>query len=218
MKKWSIMAVSVLCTAVFSSGCTKESDAFEAKSYTSEGETITSIRIDVRDKEIQVTASDNEFVHMDYYENDTRYYDISVSDGLLSVTEKSDEGIGKFFGIKSSNQENVLSLQIPESQISDLEIRTSNENISLSDIAVTETISLIDNGGNIFFQNLGSGSDITISNKNGGIGGTILGTYEDYNILCDIKKGDSSLPSKDNGAGKSLYVTNNNGNVEIDFK
>lgn len=218
MKKWSIMAVSLLCTAVFSSGCTKESDAFEAKSYTSEGETITSIRIDVRDKEIQVTASDNEFVHMDYYENDTRYYDISVSDGLLSVTEKSDEGIGKFFGIKSSNQENVLSLQIPESQISDLEIRTSNENISLSDIAVTETISLIDNGGNIFFQNLGSGSDITISNKNGGIGGTILGTYEDYNILCDIKKGDSSLPSKDNGAGKSLYVTNNNGNVEIDFK
>lgn len=218
MKKWSIMAVSLLCTAVFSSGCTKESDAFEAKSYTSEGETITSIRIDVRDKEIQVTASDNEFVHMDYYENDTRYYDISVSDGLLSVTEKSDEGIGKFFGIKSYNQENVLSLQIPESQISDLEIRTSNENISLSDIAVTETISLIDNGGNIFFQNLGSGSDITISNKNGGIGGTILGTYEDYNILCDIKKGDSSLPSKDNGAGKSLYVTNNNGNVEIDFK
>lgn len=218
MKKWSIMAVSLLCTAVFSSGCTKESDAFEAKSYTSDGETITSIRIDVRDKEIQVTASDNEFVHMDYYENDTRYYDISVSDGLLSVTEKSDEGIGKFFGIKSSNQENVLSLQIPESQISDLEIRTSNENISLSDIAVTETISLIDNGGNIFFQNLGSGSDITISNKNGGIGGTILGTYEDYNILCDIKKGDSSLPSKDNGAGKSLYVTNNNGNVEIDFK
>lgn len=218
MKKWSIMVVSLLCTAVFSSGCTKESDAFEAKSYTSEGETITSIRIDVRDKEIQVTASDNEFVHMDYYENDTRYYDISVSDGLLSVTEKSDEGIGKFFGIKSSNQENVLSLQIPESQISDLEIRTSNENISLSDIAVTETISLIDNGGNIFFQNLGSGSDITISNKNGGIGGTILGTYEDYNILCDIKKGDSSLPSKDNGAGKSLYVTNNNGNVEIDFK
>ena len=134
MKKILVLVVSLIGMAVFFSGCAKEGGPIESKSYTSEGENITSVSIDVRDKEIAVTPSYDELVHINYYENDTRYYNISISDGLLVLTEKSDGGIGEFFGIKSSNQENVISLQIPKSLITTLEISTTNENILLSDI------------------------------------------------------------------------------------
>ncbi len=218
MKKILVLVVSLIGMAVFFSGCAKEGGPIESKSYTSEGENITSVSIDVRDKEIAVTPSYDELVHINYYENDTRYYNISISDGLLVLTEKSDGGIGEFFGIKSSNQENVISLQIPKSLITTLEISTTNENILLSDITITDSISLSNNRGNISFHNVASGGDITINNKNADITGSILGKYEDYNISCDIKKGDSSLSSNDNGAVKNLYVTNNNGNIDVDFK
>lgn len=79
MKKLLILVMPLFCVAVFFSGCTKESDTLEAKSYTSEGENITSIHINVCDKEIEVTSSTDEFVHINYYENDTRYYNISVN-------------------------------------------------------------------------------------------------------------------------------------------
>lgn len=39
--------------------------------------------------------------------------------------------------------------------------------------------------------------------------------------LCqkwEAKKGDSNLSSNDNGAVKNLYVTKNNGNIDIDLK
>ena len=56
-----------------------------------------------------------------------------------------------------------------------------------------------------------------VENKNGKITGTVAGSYDDYTIACNIKKGESNLPTEKNGGSKTLTATNNNGDIAIEF-
>lgn len=218
MKKLLILALSTLCVMALFTGCSNDGDDFEAQSYSSEGEKINSVSIDVRDKEIEVSLSSDDFVHLDYFESNTEYYDISVSDnGVLTMNAKSDKGLVNYFGIKFSDNANKISLQIPGTLLSTLELSTTNEDISLSDLTVADSISLSNNNGDISFDKLNVGNALTVENKNGNISGSVVGSYEDYTISCSLKKGESNLPNNTNGGVKTLNVTNNNGDVAIDF-
>ena len=53
--------------------------------------------------------------------------------------------------------------------------------------------------------------------KNGDISGTIAGSYDDFAIQSEIKKGESNLPGNKNGGEKTLTVSGNNGDVHIEF-
>ena len=53
--------------------------------------------------------------------------------------------------------------------------------------------------------------------KNGDITGSILGSYDDYSINCQIKKGETNLPSKKDGGYKQLDVIVNNGDAKIEI-
>ena len=82
---------------------------------------------------------------------------------------------------------------------------------------IEEKISLSANGGNITFEKLDVGNEIVLTVKNGDISGTIAGSYDDFAIISEIKKGESNLPgNKDNGE-KALNVSCNNGDVDIQF-
>lgn len=96
-------------------------------------------------------------------------------------------------------------------------LRTSKEDITLPSLHIADEISLSNNGGDILFDKLDVGNLLSLENKNGDIRGTILGGYDDYHISCEIKKGDSNLPAEKPGGEKSLNVTNNNGDIEIQF-
>ena len=61
-------------------GLLGKSEPFEKKSFTPDTK-VNEINLDVRDREIEVTLSDDEQVHIQYSENSKEYYDISVSDG-----------------------------------------------------------------------------------------------------------------------------------------
>ena len=49
------------------------------------------------------------------------------------------------------------------------------------------------------------------------ITGSILGSYDDYSINCQIKKGETNLPSKKDGGYKQLDVIVNNGDAKIEI-
>ena len=53
--------------------------------------------------------------------------------------------------------------------------------------------------------------------KNGNIIGSIIGSYDDYSISCQIKKGKTNLPSKKDGGFKQLNVVVNNGDAKIEI-
>lgn len=98
-----------------------------------------------------------------------------------------------------------------------LKISTTNEDISLPVLTVNSDVSLSAGGGNIVFDKLNVENTIRLTAKNGNITGSILGSYDDYTISCDSKKGESNLPSSKEGGAKTLTVSNNNGDIDVEF-
>lgn len=218
MKRIVTLLMCFALGAVCLTGCTNNDEAFAEKSYTAESEEITEICIDVRNRQIEVMLSPDNQVHIDYFESSKEYYDISVSDNhTLTMTAVSNKEWKDYIGGKSAAGFRKILLQVPDTLLTSLKLSTTNEDISLPALTVSGDISLSSGGGNIVFDKLGVGKSINLSAKNGDITGTIIGSYDDYAISCDSKKGESNLPSSKEGGAKTLTVSNNNGDIDIAF-
>lgn len=218
MKRIAALLICLAAGVACLTGCTKNNEAFTQKSYTAESENISEVFVDVRDRQIEVTLSSDHQIHIDYFESSKEYYDISVSDGqTLTMTAQSDKEWTDYIGGKSDMDTRKISLQLPDDILTTLKVSTTNGNISLPALTVIDGLSLSAHGGNIVFDKLDVGKSIYLDAKNGDISGTIMGSYEDYTISCNVKKGESNLPSgKENGT-KTLAVSNNNGDIDIEF-
>ncbi len=218
MKKMFVLLLCLVLGAACLTGCTNNGEVFTEKSYTAKGEEITKIRIDVRDRQVEVTPSPDNQIHIDYSESGQEYYDISVSDShTLTMTAVSDKEWTDYIGGKSAAGSRKISLQLPDVLLTALQISTTNEDISLPALAASGEVSLSSVGGNIVFDKLDAGNAINLTAKNGDITGSIVGSYDEYAIYCESKKGENNLPrNKENGT-KTLKVSNNNGDITIEF-
>ena len=213
----SILLCFVLGSVLFTS-CSNSESPFTQESYTADAEQIKKVQIDVQDRLIEVSVSEDNQIHIDYFENAKEHYEISVSpDQVLTMTTVNDKSWEDYIGGKPSAEHRRIALQIPDALLGALTLSTTNEDISLPPLAITDDVSLSTNGGNIHFDRLNAGKSIALRSKNGDISGAIVGSYEDYAITCDIKKGESNLPSQKENGAKTLQVSNNNGDVSITF-
>ena len=78
MKKIVAVALCLVLSSILLVGCSNDSEPFEEKSYTSDTQ-IQEINLEVQDREIEVSLSQDQQVHIQYSENSKEYYDISVS-------------------------------------------------------------------------------------------------------------------------------------------
>lgn len=217
MKKIILLASCLVLGSFILSGCSDSEEPFEEKSYTADTQ-INEIDIDVRDREIDVSLSSDEKIHIQYSENSKEYYDISVSDdNVLSMTSASDKDWTDHIGVKTAEENRKISLQIPNALLDDITLSTTNEDITLSELSVTGSASISSNGGSISFEKLDVGSALTLNAKNGDISGTIAGSYDDFAIISEIKKGESNLPPRKDGGEKTLNVLCNNGDVDVEL-
>ena len=217
MKKIISLVLCLILGSFILSGCSNSREPFEEKSYTPATQ-IRGVYLDVRDREIEVSLSEDEQVHIQYSENSQEYYDISVSDeNVLTMASTSDKEWTDYIGGKPSAENRKISLQIPDALLDTLTLSTTNEDITLSALTVTGSITISSNGGNIAFGNLDIGSALTLNVKNGDISGAIVGSYDDFSIQSEIKKGESNLPDNKDSGEKTLNVSSNNGNVDIQF-
>lgn len=217
MKKIFSLTLCLILGSVFLAGCSGESEPFEEKNYTSDGK-IAGINLDVRDREIEVSLSQDEQVHIQYFENSEEYYDISVSDqNVLTMTGASDKEWTDYIGKKASDENRKIHLWIPDDLLDTLILSTTNEDIILDALTVSESAELSSNGGNITFENLDVGSRLDLTVKNGNISGTVVGSYDDFSIQSEIKKGECNLPDTKEGGEKALDVSGNNGDINIEF-
>ena len=150
-----------------------------------------------------MSLSEDEQVHIQYYENSKEYYDISVSDdNVLTMASASDKEWTDYIGGKPSAENRKISLQIPDALLDTLTLSTTNEDIFLPALAVTGSINISSNGGNISFGNLDVGSALTLNVKNGDISGAIVGSYDDFSIQSEIKKRGKAICRTKKRAGK----------------
>ena len=219
MKKFmtAMVASIVLVSALAAVGCSDD-QAFEAKSYSSGGEAVKSIVIDVEDRAVEVLASEDGQVHIEYSESEKEFYNISVSEsGELTMTYETDKDWTDFIGTKPDAQYRTIKISVPGGLLSDLSIKTTNEAIKVSPLSVQGGVLLDSNGGDLNFEKLGVGKSLNVTAKNGNITGSVLGGMDDFSITCEYKKGDCNLPENKEGGSKSLKANCNNGDIKIDF-
>ena len=165
-----------------------------------------------------MSISEDDQIHISYFENSQETYDITVSDEqVLTMTSASNKDWTDYIGGKPSAENRKILLQIPDALLDTLTLSTTNEDISLPALSITKSINISSNGGNITFGNLEVGSAIYLTVKNGDISGTVVGSYDDFAIQTEIKKGESNLPDNKDGGEKTLNVSSNNGDVNITF-
>lgn len=220
MKKSLFHFILIAGTAAIAglfTGCSPSKSSFEAKTYVSDGP-VNGVCVDVSGREVEVSLSGDDLVHIDYFESGGETYAISVfDDGILHMTQESSEGLSRFFGVKSSGEQNKISLRIPSAPLASVEIRTTNEDISAEDLTAADSISLTNNNGDISFDKLAVGSSLQLENKNGDISGSVVGSYDDFTISTESKKGESNLPAAKDGGAKTLHAANNNGDIAVEF-
>lgn len=198
-------------------GCSGSSEPFEAKVYTPEGQ-VQGVRLDVEDREVEVALSPDEQVHLQSGENSEEYYEIALSDEkVVTMTSATNKEWTDYIGVSASGEGKKITVQVPDGLLDSLEISTTNEDITLPELAVTGSVFLSSNGGSVRFATLSVGSSLRLHVKNGDISGTVAGSYDDYSIQCSVKKGESTLPDSKAGGEKTLDAACNNGNVEISF-
>ena len=217
MKKIIALALCFVMSSFALAGCSGESEPFKKKNFTPDTQ-VNGINLDVRDREIEVVLSKDEQVHIQYSENSKEYYEISVSDGnLLTMVNANNKEWTDYIGGKPSAEDRKIVLQVPTALLDTVILSTTNEDVFLPVLAVTGSIDVSTNGGNITFENLDVGNTLTLTVKNGDISGTVAGSYDDFAIQSEIKKGDSNLPNNKESGKKMLNVTSNNGDINIEF-
>lgn len=218
MKKIISLVLCLVLGSFALAGCSDSNDTFEQKEYTADVSQIKEINIDVSDRQIEVSISEDDKIRIAYSESSEETYEIVVSDGnVLTMKSLSNKEWTDYIGVKPSAENRKISLRIPDALLDNLTLSTTNEDISLSSLAVTGSISLSSNGGNINFGDLNVGNALYLTVKNGDISGAVIGSYDDFAIQSDIKKGESNLPDNKDSGEKTLNVSGNNGDVNIEF-
>ena len=221
MKKfWVILLVLVvlILVALVVIVLIPANDNFIQKSYISNDEKINAIIVDVADREVEVRQSTDGQIHIDYYESEKEYYNLSVNDNNeLSFTIAYNKSWLDYFRLKPNITYRKIYLQVPANLLDSIKISTTNETIKLENISVVDTVTLNSNGGDVDVNNLNVGKQIDLVAKNGDIKGSIVGYLDDFCISCNIKKGNCNLPTHKEGGAKSLFADCNNGNIVIDF-
>ncbi len=97
-----------------------------------------------------MSISEDNQIHLVYFENSKETYDITVSDeNTLTVTSANNKDWTDYVGTKPSAENRKISLQIPNALINalinTLTLSTTNEDISLPSLTVTGGISISSN-------------------------------------------------------------------------
>ena len=216
MKKTAILFAAVgFGLAGSLSGCASDED-FTAQQYAAEGE-VVSLSVDVSDRAVKLMPSEDGKLRIDYYESEKTSYDISLSEeGVLSVTLDLDQSWRDFVGVQPAAEYRTVCIYLPQ-ELTDVSVSTTNEAISATGTIAAQNVSLTVNGGDLSFEKISAGSSVTLNAKNGNITGTIVGSWDDYAIACNVKKGETSLPESKTGGSKTLAVDCNNGDVEVEI-
>lgn len=75
----------------------------------------------------------------------------------------------------------------------------------MGNTAITRSITLESNGGNILLENLYPAQEISLTTKNGNVTGTINAGYDDYRINAETKKGGVQPPTEEIQGRKTAY-------------
>lgn len=201
--------------ALLLTGCTQDLHFVEMeKSFT---ERIFTLNLDAQNRRVVVNGTEDENLLFRYQDSEREILDFELTETTLDVDLVIEREIGDFFGIQADVSYRTIEIYVPQDKPLSLNISTTGEYVSIEEISV-ETLTIFNNNGDITFTDITSTGDISLSTKNADITGNIIGSYDDYAIDVDIKKGDTNLPISKESGSKRLSISDNNGDVFVDIE
>lgn len=114
MKSVISLVVCLVLGCFVLTGCSNSGEPFEEKTYTPDTQ-VSEVSLHVEDREIEVSLSDDEQVHIQYFESGKEFYEISVSDDLvLTMTSAYNKVWTDYIGIASAKSYRKILLRIPD--------------------------------------------------------------------------------------------------------
>lgn len=216
MKKWSISILIALLAII--AGCSSESSPYEEKSYNISASKVDNITIDARDRKIEILQSEDDKIHISYYENEEEFYEMKLSAGKeLSMVSASKKDWKDYIGGNAAKENRTIQIAVPDASLDKLNVNTSNEDIEIRSLSFAKSVNIKNNNGDIQLDKLNVESTVTLETKNGDIAGSIVGSIDDFSVLSEAKKGDSNLPADKENGMKKLDVYTNNGDIALEF-
>lgn len=185
MKKLKLAVIALVGVLVFTlTGCSN-GYTFTEKSYSGGENEIKKIAVLVEDRELEIGASEDNQIHIDYHDGEKEFLEITVSESKeLTVKLVYQKDRTNFIGVKPSAEYRTIMIRIPDDLIETLSIKTTNENIKVNALTFTENLSLDTNGGNIVCDRVGVGKAVSLAAKDGNLTGSVIGGWDDFSISC----------------------------------
>ncbi len=202
-------------------------EPFEQKQMTVE-DSGQDIVIEDHNTKVTVGLSPDDQIHLQYYERETDYYDIE-KEGTLRI-QKVSPLVWSWFHLDFYGWENNLTLLLPASYHGDIDIHTSNDDITVTGIAA-ETLSLRTTNDSITVEEIQVADQLTLENTNGSLllensqaGEVALSTTNGRITMDDVEiKNGATLHTINHDfsianvtVGGSLEGDNYNGEIELD--
>ena len=212
MKKAMLFVISLFTLGVVS--CQSDINYIKEE-YQLANKEISSINLDVINRKINVYQSDDENIYMNYFDSNLEEINIDINNDSIDISLINNKKWYQYVSINNDVSYRTVDLYVPI-YVLDLTINTTNEDINLSSLEANN-ISINNNNSDIDVNNININESINLINKNGNINGSIIGNQKDFKISCEIKKGNTNLPSLQEGGNKLLNINMNNGDVNINF-
>ena len=150
MTKRISIALLLAFAALLATGCAShDEDPYVAGSY-SAGQ-VQEIRMEVRDRRIEVLPSEDDQVHMDYFHNETEGYAIDLTGGVLTVAYAPTKEWSDYIGTQPDAAVRIITLRVPDS-LRALSVSTTNDDLCFGDVSIAGDLTAYANGGNVTFE------------------------------------------------------------------
>ncbi|EQF24865.1 hypothetical protein QEW_2287 [Clostridioides difficile CD160] len=214
-KLFSILSILIVLSSILA-GCSSTDTTYKEKQYSMLD--IDNITVDIKDRKVEIFPSSDRQIHISYYESVKEYYMIDLSEkNRLSIKYITNKDWNDYIGGKTSMENRTIKIWIPNESLENLNLKTSNGDVEISQLSFLSSVDIKVSNGNIELEELDVGNTIKLETKNGNIGGTLIGSYNDFFISNYIKKGKSNLPNDKHNGSKKLTTYTNNGNILLDF-
>lgn len=199
-------------------GCSGETATYEQKTYEAAAGEVNSLVLEVRDRRVELVPSEDDRLRVSYSESEKEFYAIDLSeDKTLTMVCADSKEWGDYVGGKSTQENRLIRVSIPDGALKNLTLTTTNEDISVSKLSFNGAVDIGANGGNIALEKMAVGTALKLDVKNGNITGSLAGAYGDFAITSTVKKGKSNLPEHKADGAKELTVSANNGDISLEF-
>lgn len=98
-----------------------------------------------------------------------------------------------------------------------LKLKTKNDDMILSEVSIKGSIDASISNGNIEVTKVSVDDTLKLESKNGDITGSVKGSYDVFSISSNASKGKNNLPENKGGGAKTLDVSTNNGDINLEF-